>query len=851
MSRTGNLLFPENEDDGWVASIIKALPKPKPDKKADSETIEDPVAIEAEARFSELAAETAEREAISAAGWSAEAIPAKGPPPTVEDKYSDSALEALDAVIDREALKDPDSAGVDDPVALAADAAFAQTAADTAARDAIKTASWTAEAIPAKGPPPTVEDKYSDSALKALDAVIDREALKDPDAAGVDDPVALAADAAFTQTATDTAARDAIKTASWTAEVSRPDEPSQEQSEKRQPDLQGPVEHESGPDFSPEALAALDAVLVRDDIRRDLEADVTDPVSIEADAAFAETAAEAIAEHAIFAAGWSALARKPGDGAAVAELTPVERLALDAALAEEEKAPGHLTRTEDPVSLAGDAVFSEIAADVAVRDAIRIAEWTPQQTPGKSPLETSETVPPEILETLSPLSASEQRALDVALAEQPAFRDGPASGEDPVALEADALFADMAADVAIDEAIQEARWEARPDPDMVVHAETRQQPMGPGFWEIEDLVRSEAEIAFEDAAFDVAYNAVDSLVTGEAAALAAFDQAIASGAVPEEALALAVAAAEEVDPKAFGLTLVAAAPIVPDEGRIDVPSRDDEVAGEDTTEEADRVAETGELSDRPTEEDRPEDAVTFARVGEGFETLPDEDLLFGGADGDTLGGEAPAFKFTLDLDLVSGAGSHFHKTERNDEPVLIAETVAPIEGTELADTLTGTTGSDNIFGYAGDDILIGGQGPDTLSGGTGADEFVFEGGTGADGLAHATSLGTDTITDYSAIDGDTFGLSDADFGFGVAGTLTDGADYFESAATLSGAPQDISGGAAGPAIVVLGAGSGTGGVDIYYTDDASAMTTDNSYQVADVTDANTGDLDAGDFNLRT
>jgi len=52
--------------------------------------------------------------------------------------------------------------------------------------------------------------------------------------------------------------------------------------------------------------------------------------------------------------------------------------------------------------------------------------------------------------------------------------------------------------------------------------------------------------------------------------------------------------------------------------------------------------------------------------------------------------------------------------------------------------------------------------------------------------------------------GDTFGLSDADFGFGAAGTLTDGTDYFESTAILSGAPQDISGGAAGPAMVVLG-----------------------------------------------
>ena len=76
-------------------------------------------------------------------------------------------------------------------------------------------------------------------------------------------------------------------------------------------------------------------------------------------------------------------------------------------------------------------------------------------------------------------------------------------------------------------------------------------------WEIEDLVRAEAEIAFEDAAYDLACSTVDSLVTGEAAALAAFDQAIASGADPEEALALAIAAAEELDPRSFGMTLAA------------------------------------------------------------------------------------------------------------------------------------------------------------------------------------------------------------------------------------------------------------------------------------------------------
>ena len=57
MSRTGNLLFPDSEDDGWVTSIIKALPKEKPKDDAPvTDDIKDPVAIEAEAAFAETAA---------------------------------------------------------------------------------------------------------------------------------------------------------------------------------------------------------------------------------------------------------------------------------------------------------------------------------------------------------------------------------------------------------------------------------------------------------------------------------------------------------------------------------------------------------------------------------------------------------------------------------------------------------------------------------------------------------------------------------------------------------------------------------------------------------------------------
>jgi len=57
VSRTGNLLFPDNKDDGWVTSIIKALTEEKPKDDAPvTDDIEDSVAIEAEAAFAETAA---------------------------------------------------------------------------------------------------------------------------------------------------------------------------------------------------------------------------------------------------------------------------------------------------------------------------------------------------------------------------------------------------------------------------------------------------------------------------------------------------------------------------------------------------------------------------------------------------------------------------------------------------------------------------------------------------------------------------------------------------------------------------------------------------------------------------
>lgn len=213
------------------------------------------------------------------------------------------------------------------------------------------------------------------------------------------------------------------------------------------------------------------------------------------------------------------------------------------------------------------------------------------------------------------------------------------------------------------------------------------------------------------------------------------------------------------------------------------------------------------------------------------------DSLWGGSGNDVLYGEA-------DADWLSGGEGNdtLYGGDGNDT----------LEGDAGIDQLYGQAGNDNLFGYADDDVLVGGEGDDSLTGGTGADEFRFAGGSGSGALAHAASLGTDTVTDFSEADGDTFGLSDADFDFGTSGNLTDGDTYFEYAGgSLSGAPLDASSGNGGPAIVVFGQNTGTDGVSVYYTDDASAMTDANSYQIADIVGVNMTEVEAADFFLRS
>ena len=938
MSTTGNRLFPEDADDGWVSSVIKALPKdePKPEPPAPEAdprldealknlsgaplAIDDPVAIQADSVFSGVAAETAQRDAIFAAGWSADTVgPARLSTPGPDAQaFSPEALNALDAVIAREGTN-PDFAIVDDPVAIRGEAAFATTAAETAARDAVAAAGWTAQPAPAQD---MTGDAAADPAAREELQSLDRAAAgqaADENFTRIDDPIAASAEARFAERAAATATDDAVIAAGWSAEPAV---------------AKAPPASPAGTSLTPtpDEVSELDRILAVQSVEDGL-ADIHDPIAASAEARFAESAADAATRDALEAARWAVAPRpRPADEPTTAKLG-----ALDHRAGEEAPADPRFAAVDDPVAASAEARFAETAAAVAARDAIREAQLADEKAGAEE----------------APAAAGDRAAIDRIAASQDPAALTPV--EDPVSLEAAARFAEQAAELAIADALFAAGWHPKAQSADTLVADVLRQRRQLDTMEIEDLVRAEAEIAFEDAAYDIAYAAVDSLVTGEAAALAAFDQAIAAGADPEEALQLAIAAAEEIDPRAFGFARVAA--VRPGDSDLIGPVPRARVQVEPLPD-----AQPPQEGEQPVDQ---QPVISIAALGSGFLAITGQPLILGNEGTDTF--NVPGFKFILDPAVISAPGSHFRFVEREDLiliPAAAARTesrgtagddllvggagndaIAGLEGDDYLygdrptnydptvhdaanpltdpefgaaggddvisggagsdfiwggagndiidgdvtqeaglqgefsfslggtatgndtmhggdgndaihggggnDALYGDAGNDNIFGYAGDDVLVGGLGIDVLTGGTGADEFRFQGGTGATALAHAQSLGTDVVQDFSAAEGDTFGLSDADFGLGAAGTLTDGVDYFEHAvAALSGTPLDASGGGAGPAIVVFGAGAGSDGVSVYYTDDASAMTENNSYQIADVENANLAQIEAGDFNLR-
>ena len=246
----------------------------------------------------------------------------------------------------------------------------------------------------------------------------------------------------------------------------------------------------------------------------------------------------------------------------------------------------------------------------------------------------------------------------------------------------------------------------------------------------------------------------------------------------------------------------------------------------------------------------------------GDASSPGNDFIDGGAGNDTLYGGAGADTViggTGADTLEGGNGADFVVGGDGNDVVL------GLEDSAASDTLRGNAGSgdtagantfvDTLLGGQGTDTLLGGQGIDQLTGGVGADVFGFQGGTGTQGtFARAQSLGTDSILDFEAAL-DSFLLSDADFGLGSTGTLSETANslsYVETGTTITGTAADTNGSidsSTGAAFVVVGAQSGGAGFEVWFTTNQEAANTANSYQVADVSTADAGVVGSGDFNL--
>jgi len=243
-----------------------------------------------------------------------------------------------------------------------------------------------------------------------------------------------------------------------------------------------------------------------------------------------------------------------------------------------------------------------------------------------------------------------------------------------------------------------------------------------------------------------------------------------------------------------------------------------------------------------------------------------DDQLWGGAGDDQIHGDVPNAsdslfgEFSYSLGATGSGADTLYGGDGDDQlwggggdDVINGEAGADtLYGGTGLDTLYGGTGDDNLFGYADDDVLRGGQGNDTLTGGTGQDEFQFQGGAGADALTRVSSLGLDVIEDYSATDNDQFALYNDDFQLGSAGTLIEATNYFETTdQILSATPVDASGGVTNAGLVIMGAATGTAGMKVFYTENAANMTTANSYQISEIVSANTSDIEAADFLLKS
>jgi len=333
---------------------------------------------------------------------------------------------------------------------------------------------------------------------------------------------------------------------------------------------------------------------------------------------------------------------------------------------------------------------------------------------------------------------------------------------DPVALEAAARFAELAAENAtraeLDKALPQpplvdgdggvpldqvaADWVASVNADeKIIHA----------FLGIDDPVGREAEQLFADLALDTELSSFletlpeGKLAQGELSALSAFDDALGQGADAEEALSAAIRAAESVGFPGPGRDTGAELSFATRPGASESPESTLGIAPEEAPiEEVPRLSLPEPLSFAP-----PPPPLSL----EGLNGL--------GPGGSVLADPAFGFGFTFAFDTVPifrPGGDVLSQNDRNEpvETVLSADTVTSYVGSSGADFLVGTSaaevfgskeGNDFVFSdlptnydpathsaaspltnpifsaSGGNDIVSAGSGDDSIWGGAGDDQL--------------------------------------------------------------------------------------------------------------------------------
>ena len=126
---------------------------------------------------------------------------------------------------------------------------------------------------------------------------------------------------------------------------------------------------------------------------------------------------------------------------------------------------------------------------------------------------------------------------------------------------------------------------------------------------------------------------------------------------------------------------------------------------------------------------------------------------------------------------------------------ILNDDIAPMIGSDLANTLTGTAGNDVIYGRGGGDTINGYEGDDYIDGGVGSDKMA--GGGGND--TYVVDSRYDRVTETSGAGTDTIVTSLTTFAMGnyVEGLVFGGGAGVSFKGTGNSAANDISGGSGG------------------------------------------------------